>query len=199
LPRNNGYQHLTGTAAAHTSEAWQAAFAQPEANLRLYMLGGPDTTIVLGQGLGPDLRVPVPFAMARRQGTSARFVALEEPYRSAPRVKSVRESGNRIFTVELAQVTDEIRISPGEFTLVRRIAGKPARLALAGRQHNDLAEISTGAPLEVEWLANGAVEVYTTPAAGATLRFRAPQAGVTKVNGRQVESRVEGEFRVVLW
>jgi hypothetical protein len=203
LPHNNGYQHLTGTAAAHTSEAWQATFTQPEASLRLYMLGGPDTTVVLGQGLGPDLRVPVPFAMARRQGTSARFVALEEPYRSAPRVKSVREYGNGIFTVELEQATDEIRISPGEFTLVRRIAGKPAdkpaRLALAGRQRNELAEISNGAPLEVEWLANGAVEVYTKPEKGATLRFRAPQSGVTKVNGRQVESRVEGEFRVVRW
>jgi hypothetical protein len=81
LPQENGYRHLTEARAAETGEAWQTTFAQPASKLRLTMLAAPGTTVVEGEGLGPDLRVPVPFAMARRQGTRARFAVLYEPYK----------------------------------------------------------------------------------------------------------------------
>jgi hypothetical protein len=129
LPHDRGYQHLTGTAAARTADAWQVTFAQPNANLRLYMVAAPDTTVVLGQGLGPDLRAPVPFVMARREGSAARFVAIEEPYRGTPAVKTVQETAPGHFTVVLADAVDEIRIGPGEFSLVRKVRGKTVRLA----------------------------------------------------------------------
>lgn len=124
LPRENGYQHLTETRAARTNETWQATFTQPNSGLRVYMLGAPDTTVVLGHGLGPDPRVPVPFVMARRQGSLARFVSLYVPYQSAPAVQGFRESSGGVFTIVMAQATDEIMIEPGKFSRLRKRGGK---------------------------------------------------------------------------
>ncbi|MGB0384478.1 MAG: alginate lyase family protein [Ardenticatenaceae bacterium] len=47
--------------------------------MHLRMLGEPDTTIVTGNGLGPDRQQPVPFAMARRHEQETTFTALLEP------------------------------------------------------------------------------------------------------------------------
>jgi hypothetical protein len=75
LPQSDGYQHLTNTKAAVTAADWRVSFG-PE---RVWMLGAPETTVVTGQGLGPDLRVPVPFVMARRRGARARFITVYDP------------------------------------------------------------------------------------------------------------------------
>jgi MYXO-CTERM domain-containing protein len=58
------------------------------ANLNFVMDGAAGTRVVLGKGLGPDLTVPVPFAMARRSGKDAIFQSLLEPYGDAPKVKT---------------------------------------------------------------------------------------------------------------
>jgi hypothetical protein len=44
------------------------------------VLGAPGTTLVVGEGLGPDLTVPVPFAMLRRTAQDTDFVSLLEPH-----------------------------------------------------------------------------------------------------------------------
>jgi len=75
LPASNGYQHLTNAKAAVVSDEWQARFGAE----RVWMRAAPDTLVVTGEGLGPDLRVPVPFVMARRRGTAARFIVLYDP------------------------------------------------------------------------------------------------------------------------
>ncbi len=93
LPKTSGYQHLAKARAARTGGNWEAVFTQAESRLRLLMAGAPDTTVVLGEGLGPDLRVPVPFAMARRSGTSAHFVALYEASRNKGAVRGIRQAG----------------------------------------------------------------------------------------------------------
>ena len=74
------------------------------------MLGAPATTVVTGQGLGPDLRVPVPFVMARRTGTVARFVALYDVCRE-PAIKRV-ESAPGVFQVTMSAARDEISAAP---------------------------------------------------------------------------------------
>ncbi|MBN1770442.1 MAG: heparinase II/III family protein [Deltaproteobacteria bacterium] len=66
-------------------------FEVPARALRLTMLGAPDTTVVVGQGLGPDLLDPVPFAMARRHAADTTFAALLETYGDAPRVATFVE------------------------------------------------------------------------------------------------------------
>jgi hypothetical protein len=118
LPKTNGYQHLTGARAAATAEDWQAAFVRQGSNLWVTMLGAPETTVVTGQGLGPDLRVPVPFVMARRRGREARFVTVYEPYREQPQLEHLR-CGENTCTVELAGATDEITLPPAGFARKR--------------------------------------------------------------------------------
>ncbi len=52
--------------------------------VRLQMLGEKGTTIVAGEGLGPDAKVPVPFLLARRRAESTAFATLLEPFGSRP-------------------------------------------------------------------------------------------------------------------
>ena len=119
IPQSNGYEHLTQARAADIGDEWMLTFAQERSNLRLRMLGAPGTTVVTGKGLGPDLREPVPFAMARRMGTAARFVAVYEPYREAPVVRSIVESVSGEFVVMLADARDEISTAPGKYSYRR--------------------------------------------------------------------------------
>jgi hypothetical protein len=192
LPKSNGYQHLVNGRESHTGEDWQATFTQAGSNLRVIMLAAQGTTVVSGEGLGPDLRVPVPFVMARRQGAAAAFTALYEPYKSAPSVKSLRRKGGS-FTIESAGATDTITMEGGRFEFLRAVNGKPVRLALDGVARHEWMELSRPASVEVEWLESGVVEVWSG-ADGLTFRVRAPGAKAVRVNGAAVEFRREGEF-----
>jgi hypothetical protein len=88
FPQTNGYQHLTQTKSAVTSAAWTATFTQPGSNLKLEMDAAANTRVVAGEGLGPDLRVPVPFVLVRREGAEARFSARYVPSPSGPQPQS---------------------------------------------------------------------------------------------------------------
>jgi hypothetical protein len=111
--QTNGYQHLTETKATKTDTPWQVDFTK----LRVRMLGEAGTTVVTGLGLGPDLRVPVPFVLARRTGSSARFIALYEP---GAAVTSFTGSGDTI-TVQSARWRDEISAKPGRVSRLRHL------------------------------------------------------------------------------
>jgi hypothetical protein len=117
LPQENGYQHLTKARAASTGEPWQATFAQPGASLRVTMQGAAGTTVVAGEGLGPDLRVPVAFVMARRSGASARFVAVYEPFAKEARIRAVRERAAGEFTIEREGGVERVKVGKGSFTI----------------------------------------------------------------------------------
>jgi len=119
LPAQNGYQYLSDPRAAVTAAAWEATFAQKDNGLRLHMMGAKDTTVVLGQGLGQDLTVPVPFALARRSGTSARFVAVLQPFQGSPARLKVSMINSDTMGVEAGGATDEIVIAPGRFKFTR--------------------------------------------------------------------------------
>lgn len=120
FPATAGYQHFAAPRAAVTAAAWEATFAQDGCALRLLMLGTGGTTVVLGTGLGQDLAVPVPFAMARRQGTAARFVTVLEPFRKKPKVRRAWWVRPDVVAVESAEGVDEIAIAPGHFAFTRR-------------------------------------------------------------------------------
>ncbi|HNZ22398.1 MAG TPA: heparinase II/III family protein [Polyangiaceae bacterium] len=62
-------------------------FEVPYRALRVQMLADPSTTVVTGEGLGPNLLVPVPFVMARRHGQDTTFLSLLEPGAEQPRIK----------------------------------------------------------------------------------------------------------------
>jgi hypothetical protein len=199
LPRSAGYQHLTGTRAAVTSEAWKATFTQSRSNLSLRVLASPETTVVTGEGLGPDLRVPVPFVMARRKGASARFVALYEPHRTTPTVDTFRDSGDGAFTVAMGQTCDQITIVPGKFSIARSTAGKPVRLILAGISRHEWLESSLNAPLEADWSDGGkTVDLWVRQPSKGTVRIFAPAAQLARLNGTPVASRHDGDFLRIL-
>ena len=119
LPQQEGYQHLSQVRAAETAEAWQATFVQEGSALRLWMLGAAGTTVVTGEGLGQDLTVPVPFALARREGTAARFITILEPYRGQPGVRRVHLKAENLLVIESADGTDEIGLARGRYTFQR--------------------------------------------------------------------------------
>ena len=124
FPAKEGYQHLADPRAAKTDADWEATFAQKDCGLRLRLLGGEETTVVLGTGFGQDLSVPVPFALARRQGTATRFIALLEPFQGASQIRSVLLIASDTVRVESAAGTDEIVIAAGHFKFTR-LPGKP--------------------------------------------------------------------------
>jgi hypothetical protein len=185
MTRENGYQHLTGTKGAATGEAWSVVFGQKSANLLVRMLGEPGTEVVTGEGLGPDLRVPVPFVMARRNAPATRFVALLEPYRERPVV-----SGFTASAVAMGETRDEYTLAP--FSLVRTRQGRPVRVILAAGAKHRWLENGTGAALEADWSGDGkTLDVY---AQVGELRAFAPDAVTVRRNGVAVAVTREGDF-----
>jgi hypothetical protein len=81
-------------------------------SLRLWMLGEPGTTVVAGEGLGPDLRVNVPYVMARRNALATTFVGLLEPYRGQPRITAFERLSANQFHIKGPDWTDDITLRP---------------------------------------------------------------------------------------
>lgn len=94
---------------ADTAPVVVADFELRMRNLRLWMLGGPDTTVVAGHGLGPDLLTPVPYVMARRIGDAAEFVTLLEPYAGSAAVVRFERTLEGEFVVQGADFEDRFR------------------------------------------------------------------------------------------
>ncbi|MBN2498778.1 MAG: heparinase II/III family protein [Deltaproteobacteria bacterium] len=74
-------------------ESLVADFDRPYRALSWQMAPGEGTTLVVGEGLGPDLRVPVPFAMARRQASATTFVSMLEPHGAERQVTQFESLG----------------------------------------------------------------------------------------------------------
>ncbi len=86
-----------------------ADFEQVSRNVRVWMLGVDETTVVTGNGLGPDLQKPVAYVMARRRGPRARFVGLLEPYGESEAVRAFRQTEDGALVVTGAGWEDTIR------------------------------------------------------------------------------------------
>jgi oligo-alginate lyase len=118
FPQSEGYQHLVSNQSATTSIAWHDQFtiaaegSQPARGMHLWMLGGTETRVIEGLGLGPDLKVPVPYVMARRRGRNASFAALMEPYQAASAVTGFERSGDNEYVVRGNGWTDTITLGP---------------------------------------------------------------------------------------
>jgi hypothetical protein len=193
LPQQaNGYQHLTGLTGGPADGPWHMAFRQGDSGLSVRMLAVRETEVVTGEGLGPDLRVPVPFVMARRKAAAAQFIALYEPYRGTPRVLSFTRSGDT-FSVQTGQWHDEIVVAP--FSLVRLAGSSPVRVALPAGARNRWLENSTNGGVESEWSADGKTVELRLKSASGPVRVYAPQAEAVRVNGHSVDSAREGDYR----
>ena len=185
LPAQNGYQHLAGASAAATAQTWSATFAQDSAHLRLQMLGAPGTEVVAGRGLGPDLRVPVPFVMARRTASETRFVTLLEPYRGQPAVDEFTAGA-----MVMGQTRDQYTFAP--FSLLRTTEGRPVRLILSVSAKHPWLENGTGAAVEAAWSdSGGTLDLYAAP---GPLRVYAPGAVLIRRNGTHAPATRDGDY-----
>jgi len=61
-----------------------------------------------GEGLGPDLRVNVPYVMARREATATTFASLIEPYRGVHRITGFERTGEASYRVTTDAWVDDI-------------------------------------------------------------------------------------------
>jgi hypothetical protein len=82
-------------------------------NVRVWMLGAPGTTVVAGEGIGPDLTKPVSYVMARRRGLETRFAALLEPHGAAPAIRAFQQVDPSTFLVSAAEWEDTISFDEG--------------------------------------------------------------------------------------
>lgn len=96
LSKKNGYEFLKSTAAAKTDDAWRAEWLiASDQKVRLFMVGAPGTQVIAAEGMiaaevgdetAPD---QVPLVIARRKAKGASFVALIEPYSTAPAISAL--------------------------------------------------------------------------------------------------------------
>lgn len=94
-------------------------FEFPSRSLRVWMWGEPGTTVVAGEGLGPNLLQPVLYVMARRRAEATRFVTLLEPYAEAPVIHGFRLEGETLH-IESDDFTDEVTLGPAGVIAYRR-------------------------------------------------------------------------------
>jgi hypothetical protein len=167
-------------------EVVAADFERTMRSLRVWMLGEPGTTVVTGNGLGPDLQKPVPFVMARRRGTSALFLSVLEPYGQAPSVKAFRAESAESFVVAGSGFDDRVSFDgAGALRYIRRRDGEVVRLGLANADtlqdgFRTLVRLERAGAVQVDF-ADGALDVQTD--AAGEVRIYAPGAGKVMVNG----------------
>jgi hypothetical protein len=184
---------------------WVAAdFERPLRRLRVWQQGAEGTTVATGNGLGPNLLAPVPFAMSRRQGTATRFVSLLEPYRETPAVTAFRASSATAFQVTAAGFDDQVSFeSPGQLRYIRRVKGALSRLGLAGNTKlfdaagTLLLLVEPASPAQVDYSGDGrTVAIYVSGTPSGRVGVLAPNAGSLMVNGAPVAFDRVGEYIV---
>ncbi len=175
-------------------------FERPKRNLRLSMLADPATTVYTGNGLGPDLRVPVPFVMARRVGKSTRFSTLMEPYSDAPAVQSFQLRPDGMYEITTSNYTDDIQFrANGDFTYYRTSNGDPVRLASTGLAAvSDLVTLPQPASIQIDFVNGGAlIDITLNQPLTAPMRVRAPNAQDVHLNGQPAQWSVDDVFVVI--
>ena len=89
LGKGNGYQHMTDISQTQTADTWSADFKQPGANVRLTMLGAPDTALYFGMGMSENPPQLCPMVAVRRKMKRTTFISVIEPYPDKPIVSGL--------------------------------------------------------------------------------------------------------------
>jgi len=179
-----------------------ADFERLPRGLRLWMLGAPETTVVTGLGLGPDLLKPLPFVMARRRGREARFLTLLEPFAEAPGISAWRGSPEEWLEITGAGFDDRLAFdAAGVLRYVRRVGGAVRRVALSGATRLEqgglmLLELAAAVPAQVDF-TEGQVEILLGGLFSGELRVLAPGAPAVRLNGQPAECRRDGDYCVL--
>jgi hypothetical protein len=84
FPAANGYMHLEQVQRGETTGNLKTRFDNEGTTMSLEVLGGMPTEVFRGVAPGPHPAIKVPFVIARRKGTDARFISLLIPSKGAP-------------------------------------------------------------------------------------------------------------------
>lgn len=79
-----GYKHLQALAPQTTSNPWTATWVRPANQVKVTVLGAPETQIIAGRDVDERDRV-----LIRRRGRTAVFASIIDPYKAVDVVKSV--------------------------------------------------------------------------------------------------------------
>jgi|CZKZ01.1.fsa_nt_gi hypothetical protein len=118
--KKNGYDNLIENQTATIAGDFHTAFVMDKnKQMDVWMVGGDGASQVFtGLGPGPDLRVKVPYAIVRRHGTSAEFVAVLEPGPAGTRTLNVTKDSSGIH-IKSSEWVDTIE--PGTKITYHRI------------------------------------------------------------------------------
>jgi len=201
-----GTLYVDEIALEYAGKGWLqvTGFERPLRNLRLWMLAEPGTTVVLGEGLGPNLLVPVPFVMARRQSVETRFVTLLEPWAETPAINAFELLPDERLRIVSDQFEDKLWFDGhSRLEFVRRVEGALRRLALAGQQQLSdeervLVELPQPASLQVDYAEDGQrAEIALEGEPEGELRLWGPRLRQISINGSALECRREEDYCVV--
>ncbi|WP_321475006.1 heparinase II/III family protein [uncultured Paludibaculum sp.] len=196
MPKRNGYQHLAHTTGGGGDKDWIQGFYQEDSGTVVRMLGAPSTSLVEGEGLGPDLQVPVPFVVASRRGVSTRFEVLFEPKKCCSTAAHFSQLAKDEYLVDSGDETDHIHVEPGRLSILHEQWKKPVHLILAGIAEHELLRRSQTVPIQVDWSADGAtVDLFMEGTLEGAVRITAPAAKLIRLNGRKIECRADGPYR----
>lgn len=96
LGKGNGYEYLESLMHAVTKDLWQLTWQYHQYNVRLTMLGAPDTEVITAQGPGMPISERLPMVIARRKAAKTEYITVLEWYQEQPVLKSVRLVDNAL-------------------------------------------------------------------------------------------------------
>jgi hypothetical protein len=105
LGKGNGYEYLESLSRTVTKDPWRLTWEHHPYNVRLTMLGAPDTQVIAAQGPGMPISECLPMVIARRKAAQTEYVTVLEWYEEQPSIKSVRLVGNAIELVSTGKTT----------------------------------------------------------------------------------------------
>ncbi len=90
----NGYEYLESLQQTMTNDSWQTTWQRHPFNVRLTMLGSPNTQVITAQGPGMPLSERLPMVIARRKGTQTGYITVLEWYEKQPILQSLTLTDN---------------------------------------------------------------------------------------------------------
>jgi hypothetical protein len=201
-------------------------FEIPARALALTMLGEPATTVVVGEGLGPDLLEPVPFVMARRRAADTTFTSVLEPFGEAPRVTGLTalasdDAGAAAFEVVASDHDERVLFAAegdpgvtrtfgdsrcdGVLCVLRRDAdAELVRIGLVqGARVDDGATLALESAEALEALqadlldAGATLAIHAETSIASELRVLGPRVATVVVNGADTPFARDGDYVVL--
>ncbi|MBW2522599.1 MAG: hypothetical protein JRI23_00420, partial [Deltaproteobacteria bacterium] len=161
----------------------------------VWVKGATDTTYVVGEGIGPDLTMPVPYAMVRRSGQDASFHVLHVPHGTdGPPVGSFdvapadSPDDDRAMGYRIAGTTAEGEAFDDALMIVGRGAGSTERTfgdhgtdgTLAWARHRDDGTLARLTLADGTFVADSSQDLYRAPGAMVHVAF-ALAAGAVEI------------------